>query len=206
MADPGLYEGLLEALARDATSGAASPLIDFAEPHDEIWYAGGRLVPALAHASHRGLRAPDRGQYRVVEPTGYLTGCCLLATRAAWEKVGPLDERYFIYAEDADWCLRARAAGFRLLFVPGAKLWHKVSASTGAQSPWKIYQRLRANLTMFARHARGLGRITWLPSFLAQQAVLMGWLLVRGQTAAAMAVLRALADAVTGRSPAEVKA
>jgi len=205
VADPGLYQGLLEALARDATSGAASPLIDFAEPRDEIWYAGGRLVPALAHASHRGLRSPDRGQYRTVEPTGYLTGCCLLATRAAWEQVGPLDERYFIYAEDADWCLRARAAGFRLLFVPGAKLWHKVSASTGAQSPWKIYQRLRANLTLFARHARGLGRITWLPSFLLQQVALMGWLLLRGQVAAAMAVPRALADALVGRSPAEVK-
>ena len=205
VADPGLYQGLLEALARDATSGAASPLIDFAEPRDEIWYAGGRLVPALAHASHRGLRSPDRGQYRTVEPTGYLTGCCLLATRAAWEQVGPLDERYFIYAEDADWCLRARAAGFRLLFVPGAKLWHKVSASTGAQSPWKIYQRLRANLTLFARHARGLGRITWLPSLLLQQVALMGWLLLRGQVAAAMAVPRALADALVGRSPAEVK-
>jgi GT2 family glycosyltransferase len=206
VADPSLYQGLLEALARDATSGAASPLIDFAEPRDEIWYAGGRLVPALAHASHRGLRTPDRGQYRSVEPTGYLTGCCLLATRVAWEKVGPLDERYFIYAEDADWSLRARAAGFRLLFVPEAKLWHKVSASTGAQSPWKIYQRLRANLTMFARHARGLGRITWLPSFLLQQVALMGWLLLRGQVAAAMAVPRALADAVVGRSPAEVEA
>ena len=88
--------------------------------------------------------------------------------RDVWERVGPLVERYFIYAEDADWCLRARAAGVRLLFVPTARLWHKVSASSGAASPWKIYQRLRANLTMFARHARGVGRITWLPAFLAQ--------------------------------------
>ena len=62
-----------------------------------------------------------------------------------WEKVGLLDDGFFIYAEDADWSLRARAAGFRLLFVPTARLWHKVSASTGAASPWKIYQRVRAN-------------------------------------------------------------
>src|SRR2546422_10295838 len=100
---------------------------------------------ALPISAHRGLRTRDRGQYRAVEATGYLTGCCLLARREAWEKVGPLDERYHIYAEDADWSLRARAAGYRLLFVPTARLWHRVSAKTGAASPWKIYQRLRAN-------------------------------------------------------------
>ncbi len=204
-ADPGLLERLLLALAQDPAAGAAAPLICLRRPLDSIWYAGGRCVPALGLAAHRGLRRRDRGQYRAVDATGYLTGCCLLATRAAWERVGPLDEGYFIYAEDADWSLRARAAGFRLLFVPTARLWHKVSGSSGAASPWKVYQRLRANLTLFSRHARGVGRLTWLPCFLAQQAVLGAWLLARGHGAAAAAVPRALWDAMRGRSPAEVE-
>ncbi len=204
-ADPGLLETLLLALEEDPRAGAAAPLICFKEPLDVIWYAGGRLAPALGLAAHRGLRRYDRGQYRSVETTGYLTGCCRLATRAAWEKVGLLDERYFIYAEDADWCLRARAAGFRLLFVPTARLWHKVSASTGAASPWKIYQRLRANVTLFARHARGVARVTWLPCFLAQQAALALWLVARGRGAAAAAVPRALWDALRRRPAGEVK-
>jgi GT2 family glycosyltransferase len=205
-AEPGLFEHLLLALEQDPSAGAAAPLICFREPLDSIWYAGGRCVPALGLAAHRGLRRRDEGQYRAIEPTGYLTGCCLLATRAAWTKVGPLDEGYFIYAEDADWSLRARAAGLRLLFVPTARLWHKVSASSGAASPWKIYQRLRANLVLFSRHARGMGRVTWLPCFLAQQAALCAWLLARGHGAAAMAVPLSLWDAMAGRSPAEVKA
>ncbi len=204
-ADSGLLEHLLAALEADPAAGAAAPLIAFAEPRDRIWYAGGRCVPALGFAAHRGLRARERGQYRAVEATGYLTGCCLLARREAWEKVGLLDERYFIYAEDADWCLRARAAGYRLLFVPRARLWHKVSAASGGASPWKIYQRLRANLTLFARHARGVGRLTWLPCFLAQQGVLALWLLTRGHTAAALAVPRALWDAAIGRPAAQVR-
>lgn len=204
-AEPGLVEHLLLALEQDPAAGAAAPLICLRRPLDVIWYAGGRCVPALGLAAHRGLRRRDEGQYRAVEPTGYLTGCCLLATRAAWERVGPLDEGYFIYAEDADWSLRARAAGLRLLFVPTARLWHKVSASSGAASPWKVYQRLRANLRLFSRHARGPGRLTWLPCFLAQQAVLAAWLLARGHAAAAAAVPRALWDAMLGRSPAEVK-
>jgi len=205
-ADPQLFTRLILALEQDPSAGAAAPLIFFARPLERIWYAGGTCVPALGLAAHRGLRKAYVGQYRAVEETGYLTGCCLLATREAWEKVGLLDERYFIYAEDADWCLRARAAGFTLLFVPTARLWHKVSASSGATSPWKIYQRLRANLTLFARHARGIGRVTWLPAFLGQQLVLMGWLIVRGQVAAAMAVPRALRDAAMGKNAAEVKA
>jgi len=204
-AEPGLYEKLLLALEADPRAGAAAPLVCFKEPLDTIWYAGGRCVPALGLAAHRGLRECDRGQYRAIEETGYLTGCCLLATRAAWEKVGLLDGRYFIYAEDADWCLRARAAGFRLLFVPTARLWHKVSASSGTASPWKIYQRLRANLTLFARHARGVGRVTWLPCFLAQQKMLWWWLVLRGQHDAAAAVPRALWDALRGRPAAGVK-
>ena len=204
-AEPGLCEELLLALGREPRAAAAAPLIRFQQPPGVIWYAGGRCSPALGLAAHRGLRRPDRGQYRVVEETGYLTGCCLLATRAAWERVGLLDERYFIYAEDADWCLRARAAGYRLLFVPGARLSHKVSASSGAASPWKIYQRLRANLALFSRHARGVARVTWLPCFLAQQKVLWLWLLLRGQGAAAAAVPRALWDAMLGRPPGEVE-
>ncbi len=202
-ADPALLERLLLALDQDASAGAASPLIYFAAPTDRIWYAGGRCDPAFGHTSHRGLRKRDEGQYRSVESTGYLTGCCLIARRAAWERAGLLDERYFIYAEDADWSLRARERGIGLRFVPTARLWHKVSASSGAASPFKIYHRLRANLTLFATHARGLGRVTWLPLFLAQQFALAVWLCLRGHVPAAGAVPRALWDAARGRPAAE---
>jgi GT2 family glycosyltransferase len=206
VADPKLLEKLLGALDEQPEAGAAAPLIYFAPPTDRIWYGGGRCRPWLAHSSHRGLREHDHGQYRSIEDTGYLTGCCLLATAEAWRKVGLLDERYFIYAEDADWCLRARAAGFRLLFVPTARLWHRVSASSGGgNNPWKVYQRLRANVTLWARHARGLARVTWLPALLAQQAAYAAWLLARGQAAAALAVPRALLDAAAKRDPAGVR-
>jgi GT2 family glycosyltransferase len=205
-ADPQLLERLVLALEQDPHAGAAAPLIFFARPLDRIWYAGGRCSVALGHTSHRGLRARYTGQYRAIEPTGYLTGCCLIATRAAWEKVGLLDERYFIYAEDADWSLRARAAGFRLLFVPTARLWHKVSASAGQGSPWKIYQRVRANWTLFARHARGFARVSWLVCFGAQQKAFALVMLARGRFAVAGAVYRALWDALWGKPAGEGRA
>jgi GT2 family glycosyltransferase len=204
-ADPGLCERLLLALEQDPSAGAAAPLIYFAPPSQEIWYAGGRCVPEFGFTAHRGLRTRDDGRFRSVERTGYLTGCCLLATRAAWERVGPLDERYYIYAEDADWCLRARAAGFKLLFVPTARLWHKVSSTTGAASYFKIYQRSRANLTLFSRHARGLGRLTWGPAYAVQQAALAAWLLASGKFEAARAVPQAIWDSARGRPAGEME-
>lgn len=211
VADPKLIEKLLAALAEQPAAGAVAPLIYFAPPSDRIWYGGGRCQPWLAHSSHRGIRERDHGQYRSIEDTGYLTGCCLLATAEAWKTVGLLDERYFIYAEDADWCLRARAAGFRLLFVPTARLWHRVSASSGGATPggsmnaWKVYQRLRANVTLWARNTRGLARLTWLPALLAQQLAYALVLLARGHAAAALAVPRALLDAAAKRDPAGVR-
>jgi GT2 family glycosyltransferase len=205
-ADPGLLEKLLAALAERPDAGAAAPLIYHAAPGDLIWYAGGRCVVAAAHTSHRGLRQRDRGRYRAIEETGYLTGCCLLATAEAWRKVGTLDESYFIYAEDADWSLRARAAGFRLLFVPTARLWHQVSSSSGGSvNPWKTYQRLRANAQLFSRHARGAARLTWLPAFLAQQLALWTLLAMRGKFNVAAAVPRALVDSLVGKHPGEVR-
>jgi GT2 family glycosyltransferase len=204
-ADPGLLEHLLRALDQDPHAGAAAPLIYFGAPSRSIWYAGGRCVPALGLTAHRGLRERDEGRYRSVEETGYLTGCCLLARRELWEKVGLLDEGYFIYAEDADWSLRAREAGWRLLFVPTARLWHEVSASAGAASAFKIYHRLRANARLCALHARGIGRLTWPVAFLLQQIALMGWLLARGRTQAALAVPRALADTLSGRRASEAR-
>jgi GT2 family glycosyltransferase len=206
MADPDLIVKLLAALAENPRAGAATPLIYFAPPTDRIWYAGGRCEPWMAHSSHRAIRDRDHGQFRSVEPTGYLTGCCLLATAEAWRRVGLLDERYFIYAEDADWSLRARAAGYELLFVPTARLWHRVSASSGgAMNPWKVYQRLRANVTLWSRNARGAARVTWLPALVAQQLAYAALLLLRGHAAAAAAVPRALIDAVAGKDPAGVR-
>jgi GT2 family glycosyltransferase len=197
-ADAALFERLLLALEQDAGAGVVGPLIYYGPPSDRIWYAGGICRPGIGWTRHRGIGGRDHGQYRAVEPTGYVTGCCLLARREVWEKVGLLDDEYYIYAEDADWCLRARAAGYRLLFVPTARLWHKVSASSGVSSPWKIYHKVRAGLRLCRRHARGPGRITWLPGVLVANAALAAFLLLKGQVAAAAAVPRALADAARG--------
>jgi hypothetical protein len=78
-----------------------------------------------------------------------------------------------------------------------------VSASSGAASPFKMYHRTRANLALWARHARGPARATWWPAQLALNAATMAWLATRGRAAAAAAVAQALWDAALGRPAQE---
>ncbi|MHB8173212.1 MAG: glycosyltransferase family 2 protein [Nitrospirota bacterium] len=120
-----------------------------------IWYAGGIVKLWMGLTAHRGLREEDTGRYGRIEETDYITGCAMLVSRGCLDKVGLLDTSYGMYAEDADFSLRARRAGFRLLFVPGGKVWHKISMSTGGEfSLFKTRLKIRSNLRFFTRFSR----------------------------------------------------
>jgi GT2 family glycosyltransferase len=67
-----------------------------------------------------------------VREVGMVTGCFLLTPRAVWDALGGLDERYFVYGEDADFAARARRAGYRPIITPDAVLLHEVGASSSS--------------------------------------------------------------------------
>jgi GT2 family glycosyltransferase len=121
-----------------------SPLIYFAAGHEfhkkrykgkelgkVVWYGGGEIDWDNVYGSHANVDAVDLGQFKDCQPTDFATGACLLAKRKVWEKVGLLNEDYFLYLEDLEFCQRARLGGFSIGFNPHFSLWHKVSVSTG---------------------------------------------------------------------------
>lgn len=81
-----------------------------------------------------------------------LPGTCIMFRRAALEDVGLLDERFFLYCEDADWCLRARARGWRLHFVRDVAITHEKAASSRGRSRWAIRTYYRSLRTFYAKH------------------------------------------------------
>ena len=87
-----------------------------------------------------------------------LAGAVWMVRRAALEAIGPLDDAYFLYFEEVDWCLRARAAGWRLQTVLGAVARHTGSLTLGERSPDRVYYATRNQLHVMARHlpARGI--------------------------------------------------
>lgn len=96
-----------------------------------FWYAGGKMDWKNVIGSHRGVDEVDRGQYDTVEQTDFASGCCMLVKREVFERVGLLDEKYFLYYEDNDLCQRAKRSGFKITYNPRAVLWHKNAGSVG---------------------------------------------------------------------------
>jgi len=144
---------LVQALYSRDDVGMVAPKIYYHHDPNLIWFAGGKVNLWTGHVWHRGLRQIDSPEkFTQIETVDYLTGCAILANRACIEKIGMLDESYFMYAEDADWSWRARLAGFVCLYQPAAKVWHKVGASAGGA--FKIYHKVRGNFLFFKRYAK----------------------------------------------------
>jgi len=145
--------------------GMVAPKIYYADPPDLLWFTGGEISFWTGTTRHTGIRETDHGQHDTVKEIGYATGCCLLTSRAVIERVGMLDETYFMYGEDADWSLRVRRAGYRILYEPRASVWHKLSVSAGGHlSLFKMRNKAISSFRFFARHARWYHWLTfpWL--------------------------------------------
>ena len=153
--DPDFARFLAERLEADPGCGMSCPKILYFDDPRRIWYAGGEISFWTGTMRHVGIRELDRGQHDRPGPVGYATGCCILARAAAVREVGLLDEAYFMYTEDADWCERFRQAGYTILYEPRARVWHKLSVSAGGHLSWfKLKHKYTSNLRFFARYAR----------------------------------------------------
>lgn len=167
---------LVERLTGEERCGMVVPKIFYHGQPNLLWYAGGEVSFWTGTMRHRGIRELDRGQYDVAQETSYATGCCILVARAVIDSIGMLDESYSMYTEDADWSHRARAAGFRILYEPRSRVWHKLSVSAGGHlSRFKLYHKTVNSYRFFARHARWYHWLTfpWLAP------LVNGWAAVR---------------------------
>lgn len=119
-----------------------------------IWYAGGCIDWENMYATHRGVDEVDRGQYDTQKPTQFVTGCSMMVKREVFENIGLLDEKFFMYLEDLDFCLRAKRAGFQLLYVPTSVIWHvNAGSSGGAGNEIHEYYLTRNRLIVGLRYA-----------------------------------------------------
>ena len=110
---------------------AAAPKILYLSEPGHIWSAGGRFDWWRGLSRDRGTDEPDRGQYDRPEDIDYANTCCLLVRGSVFERVGLMDEAYYMYYDDSDFSARIRRAGGRIRYVPGARVLHAVQASSG---------------------------------------------------------------------------
>jgi GT2 family glycosyltransferase len=199
----GSLERLVDAVGAEPRAWAATPRICYAHDPARIWYDGGLVNDRTGWISHRGIRQLA-GRLPVENSfVGYGTGCALLLTERALRDVGELDESYRLYAEDADYSLRIRAAGGRILHVPRSLVLHKVSATLGDTTPRKLYLRSRSHVKLMGAH---WPRRAWPGLFFAQSVFFLGmaaWQLWHGRLTSALAVVRGALDELRGVPPVE---
>jgi len=129
--DTEVHPGFLSAVSgafQDPAVGAAGCKLLY--PDGTIQHAGGYLYGPRGESEHLGRGMPDGGRFDEEFEPEFVTGAALGIRRTCLAQVGPLDEGFTpIYYEDVDWCYRARAAGWRILYVPQAVVTHHESVT-----------------------------------------------------------------------------
>lgn len=198
VADPESLTRLVEALQADPAAAAAGSKIYCHDDPQRIWFAGGIWAKGRLRVRQRGTGKLDHGEYDVLCPVGSVSGCSMLIRATALREIGLLDESYFLYWEDTDWCARAQTNGCKILLVPASRIWHKVSATVAVRSQLQYYYNTRNGLMFCMRHD-----MLSLPLFLAYVTADVTIGLLRGNRNMLRGALKGVADFLRGvRGPA----
>lgn len=197
---PDLLRCLTGALA-ESPGGIYGPTIYFSARPDVVWSAGGSIDWRRGHTQLLGLDQSERGQFGATpRRVDYLTGCCLLISAAALERVDGLDPRFFAYYEEVEWCVRAARAGVAIWHVPGAHAWHKIDPARQQESPFVLYYMTRNRLLLLA--ATDAPRSAWVHAAGENLRTLVSWSLRpkwRHRRHLRRAILRGWSDFARGR-------
>lgn len=144
--DAAALEEMVQVTKVDPTVGMVGPKILLYSRPGHLNCIGSTINLTTGQPSLIALGEEDDGRFDDVREMDTLSGCSLLVRRDVMDAVGLMDERFFLFYEETDWILRAKRAGFKMMYVPKARIWHKVSASVGGhQSPLMLYYMMRNN-------------------------------------------------------------
>jgi GT2 family glycosyltransferase len=191
---PDFISILVGAIETIPQAGVAGPTIYYFDRPTTIWSAGGAIDWRRGDSWMMGLDEVDEGQYDMVRGVDFVTGCALLARREVIEKAGMLDPRFFMYYEEAEWCVRAARAGYNVLHVPQAHVWHKIAPARQAASP-RIHYYMTRNRLLFLRSTQA-GPRAWLHTLFADYLRTMVSWSVRRRWRGKRPQLRAMAEAI----------
>lgn len=109
---------LVREMEKDKKIGIGSPMI-LEGNTSRVWFSGGEIQWLRMKTDHKTKKLEEN-----YFGSDYISGCAMLIRKDVFKKTGLLDEDYFLYWEDADFCLKTRKAGYRLLICPQSRIWH----------------------------------------------------------------------------------
>ena len=194
--DAELMAGALPHFAQRLTSeprlGVMTAKVFLTEAPDRLWAVGGHFTGR--RVVNVGAGEKDVGAYDHTR-LDFVYGCAMLVRAEVFRDLAGLDERFFLYYEDIDFCLRARDAGWSVRMAPDAHALHEGSKSTRGEPSVKVYHHARSRMLFFRRHLRGL-RLLFAVSELVFIARQVASHIAHGEGRNAVAYIRGTVDAL----------
>lgn len=190
---------LMKVAVSDERIGILGPLVYHADESNVIQTAGGML--GLGWSSlHLGQNETDSGRFSQPCFVQWISGCAILVRSRMIDAIGKMDERFFLYWEETEWCLRAGKAGWKIVMVPAAHLWHRGVRRDYQPSPTVTYYAARNHFLLMALHRAPL--LDWLAASFQTLRTLLSWTLRprwKGKRPHRDALFRGLIDYFRGR-------
>lgn len=141
----------LEKVIEGKNVGIVGPSLHFIKNTTSLFDIGGKINNLFLRTSHKEVKKITDTTPKIVE---YISGCCMLIKKQIFTSVGFFDEKFFLYYEDADFCLRAKEKGYLTKIVPSVVINHSLSKSAGNMSELAIYHLLRSAILFGNRYAK----------------------------------------------------
>ena len=189
--DEDSLERLLAGGYDDPDIGVLAPKVMVHSDPGIIWSAGGKVDPATGVTVQRYYGEADHGQADEPSDIDYAVGCAMLVKSGVMHEVGFMDPRYFMYYEEVDWCRRIRQAGYRILYIPGSRVSHKVTLDgTGRNRAAYYFSRNRLLYLSSDEGKQSRAKWTALADILRSAAAHA----VKGRTNESRQMMRGIAD------------
>lgn len=152
--EPDFISKLIEKSRLSPEIGILTPRINYFYEKNIIWAAGGYISKFRASGFSYGINKTDE-KYRNDKYCTFASGCCMLIKSEVIKKVGMLDEKYFLYLEDTDYCQRVLNADYKILYVNDSIVYHKVGATTSKNNKLlPMYYSVRNRLYFTKKNVR----------------------------------------------------
>lgn len=188
---------LLQELMKDISLNVIHvPRMMYYNENNRVWYAGGEFNKITGRAMHTNFNKYLQKEDEKNSNCTFATGCCLLIPIGIIKKCGKLDDRYFMYCEDSEFCLRVLSEKIHIRYIGSAELLHKVSCSTGGEkSLFSVYYMTR-NRLLYLKTYKEYFNVIAIPLFYVTRVlrIIQYWL--KNDKERSLIVLRALRDAI----------
>jgi len=142
--EPLFLNELVKTAKKNKRTGIVTGKIYYYENRKKLWFSGGQYNRSNGKTSQVLFDNSVEEEMIIT----FASGCLMLVSRECIQKVGLLDDNYFMYSEDADYCCRVCDAGMNIIWTPRCIIYHKVSASVGNNSLFQQYYITRNNFIM----------------------------------------------------------